>query len=61
MKKSTLIPAILTIYLAVMATIGYKQWRTGAYSALFYFGLIALTLACIILLHFHLKRQERKK
>lgn len=61
MKKSILIPGILTVYLAVMAGIGYKQWAKGAYSSGYYFGLIALTLVCIILLYFNLRRRENNR
>lgn len=61
MKKSTLIPLLLTIYLAVMAAMGYRRWADGTYSSLRYFGIIALTVLLIVGLHFHLKRQEREK
>lgn len=44
MKRSTLIPILLLIYLAVMAYIGRQELADGHY--LFYFGVIGLTLAC---------------
>ncbi len=58
-KRSTLIPAILLVYLAVMSVIGYGGYSKGNMSALEYFGIIAVTLVVIILLHFNLKRRER--
>ncbi len=57
--KSTWLPIVLLIYLAAMSYIGYGHYRNGAYSALYYFGLIAITLAVITALHFFLKRKER--
>ena len=58
-KRSTLIPAILAVYLAVMAWIGYPEYAAGHTSALYYFGIIATTIVILILLHFSLKRRER--
>ncbi|MDE6240257.1 MAG: hypothetical protein K2M54_09785 [Muribaculaceae bacterium] len=58
-KRSTLIPVILLVYLAVMSTIGWKQYASGDMNATEYFGIIALTLAVIVALHFSLKRRER--
>lgn len=58
-KRSNLIPVILLIYLAIMSCIGWKQYALGQMSALEYFGIIAVTLAVIIMLHFNLKRRER--
>ena len=58
-KRSTIIPAILFVYLVVMSTIGWKQYASGAMSATEYFGIIAITLAVIVLLHFNIKRRER--
>lgn len=59
LKRSTLIPAILLVYLAVMACIGYKGYAAGVTSPLEYFGIIVVTLLVITLLHFNLKRRER--
>lgn len=56
-KRSTLIPSLLFVYLCVMAYIGRREFFSGNY--LFYFGVIGVTLVCIVLLHFVLKRKER--
>lgn len=58
-KRSTIIPVILLIYLAVMSVIGWKQYAIGAMTAGEYFGIIALTLIIIVMLHFNLKKRER--
>lgn len=58
-KRSTLIPAVLLVYLAVMAAIGYPEYASGRTSALYYFGIIAITLVVLVLLHFSLKRREK--
>ncbi len=58
-RRSTLIPAILLVYLAVMAALGYPEYAAGRQSALYYFGIIAITLIVLVLLHFSLKRRER--
>ena len=59
MKRSTWIPALLLIYLAVMSYIGRGELAAGTYR--YYFGLIFLTLVCILLLHLHLRRVARQK
>jgi Ca2+/H+ antiporter len=58
MKKSTIIPILLFIYLCVMAYIGYPAYQRGQTSALQYFGVTAVTIVVIILIHFSLKRHE---
>lgn len=58
-KRSILIPSALLVYLAVMSVIGWKKYATGDMGATEYFGVIALTLAAIVLLYFNLKRRER--
>ncbi|MCM1066005.1 MAG: hypothetical protein NC418_00335 [Muribaculaceae bacterium] len=58
-QRSTIIPLILAVYLAVMAGIGYSDYAAGRTSALFYFGTIAITLIILVLLHLSLKRRER--
>lgn len=58
-KKSTILPCILTVYLGVMAYIGYPAYAAGTYSGLYYFGVIGATLLVIVLLHFNLKRREK--
>lgn len=57
--KSTLIPSLLLIYLAVMSYIGYGAYKRGEFSATYYFGTIIATILVIILLHFSLKRREK--
>lgn len=57
MKKSTLIPLLLLLYLAVMSYIGLGELYAGNY--LFYFGVIGCTLICIILLHIFWKRRGK--
>lgn len=59
LKRSTVIPVVLAIYLAVMAYIGYPEYASGNMSALYYFGVIAATVVILVLLHFNLKRRER--
>lgn len=59
MKKSTLIPIVLLAYLGVMSYIGYPAYKSGEHSALFYFGVIGVTIFVIVLLHFFLKKRER--
>ncbi len=59
MNRSSWIPLLLLIYLAVMSYIGRGELAAGNY--LYYFGLISLTLVCILLLHLHLRRVARQK
>lgn len=59
LKRSTLLPILLLIYLGVMACIGWPEYAAGRSSALYYWGIIASTLIVIVLLHFNLKRRER--
>lgn len=59
LKRSTLISLVLLVYLAIMASIGWKQYASGDMSATEYFGIIVITLAVIVLLHFNMKRRER--
>ena len=59
LKRSTVIPVVLALYLAVMAYIGYPEYASGNMSALYYFGAIAVTVVILVLLHFNLKRRER--
>lgn len=56
-KKSTWLPALLLVYLAVMSWIGRGELAAG--HTLYYFGIIGLTLLCIITLHFFLRRRGR--
>ncbi|MDE6191628.1 MAG: hypothetical protein K2G47_08425 [Muribaculum sp.] len=57
MKKSTYIPLILLVYLGVMSYIGRGEFLAGNY--LYYFGIIGITLLCIILLHFFMKKRDK--
>lgn len=57
MKRSTVIPLIMLVYLAVMSYIGRGEFFAGHY--LYYFGIIGISLVIIVLLHFSLKRRER--
>ncbi|MDE5573681.1 MAG: hypothetical protein K2I94_08035 [Muribaculaceae bacterium] len=59
MKKSTLIPLILVVYLAVMAGIGFPRFQSGEYSPQFYFGTIAVTLFVIWLLRCNLLKRGK--
>lgn len=61
MKKYNIIPAILAIYLAVMCYIGYPHYAAGQYSSLRYYGVTALSLACIIALRIVMKRRHNKR
>lgn len=58
-KKSTIIPLLLLAYLAFMSYIGLPYLQAGRY--VYYFGIIAITLAIIIALHFTLKYREKRK
>lgn len=57
MKKSTCIPLLLLAYLGVMSYIGRGEFLAGNY--LYYFGIIGITLLCIILLHFFMKKRDK--
>lgn len=57
LHSSTIIPALLLIYLGVMSYIGFPEFRQGNY--LYYFGVIVVTLFIIALLHLFLKKRER--
>lgn len=59
-KKYNVIPLILVAYLAVMCYLGWPHFVSGEYSALRYFGVIALSLACIILLRINMIRRANK-
>ena len=59
MKRSTVIPLILLVYLAVMSYMGRGEFLAGNY--LFYFGIIGATRVIIWLLHINLKMREKKR
>lgn len=56
--RSTLVPLLLLVYLAVMSYIGWGNYAKGETSALYYFGTIGVTMVIILLLHFNLKRRR---
>lgn len=58
-RRSTFITVILLAYLAVMAYIGRGELAAGKY--LYYFGIIAVTLACIALLNIVMRRRENAR
>lgn len=57
LRKSVVLPLALLVYLAVMSYIGLPELQAGHY--LYYFGIIGVSLLCIVLLHFSLRRRER--
>lgn len=58
-SRATLVPAILLVYLAVMAYLGIGGLRSGQTTVAAYIATIAVSLGVIILLHFFLKKRER--
>lgn len=56
LKRSTVLPAALLVYLAVMAWMGRSRFYAGDY--LYYFGVIGGSLIIIALLYFSLRRKE---
>ena len=58
-KKSTIVPLLLLAYLAFMAYIGLPHLQAGRYA--YYFGIIVITLAIIVALHFTPKYREKQK
>lgn len=56
MKRSTFIPLLLLLYLAVMSYVGLPEYYSGNY--FYYFGVIGVTLALIVILHLFLRRRE---
>ena len=59
LKRSTIVPSLLGVYLLVMAAIGYPRYASGEETPMFYFGVLAISAIVIVLLHFNLKKQER--
>lgn len=57
-KRSTLVPILLIIYLGVMVYLGWPDYKRGATSPALYFGGTAFTLGVIVLLHFNLKKRD---
>ncbi len=58
-KRYNLIPAALLVYLGVMSYIGYPAYRSGRFSAAYYFGTIAFTIAVIIVLRIFLRKRDQ--
>lgn len=58
-KRYNLIPAALLVYLGVMSYIGYPAYRSGRFSAAYYFGTIAFTVAVIVVLRIFLRKRDR--
>ena len=61
MKKSTVIPALLLVYLAVMSAIGFPGLINGELSPTYYLGVITVTLAAIWLLRRNILARERRR
>lgn len=61
LTRPVIIPALLLVYLIVMAVLGWSNYRTGGISATLYFGGIAVTLVCIWLLRLNLLRAQRRR
>jgi len=57
--RATLVPAILLVYLAVMAYLGIGGLRSGQIAPVAYSATIGVSLGVIILLHFVLKKRDR--
>lgn len=58
--KYKVVPVLLMVYLSAMAFVGYSRYAAGQMSALQYFGIIAATVAVIILLFFSLRARYRR-
>lgn len=58
--KYKVVPVLLMVYLAAMAFVGYPRYAAGQTSALQYFGIIAATVAVIVLLFFSLRARYRR-
>ncbi|MBR6248540.1 MAG: hypothetical protein IKQ89_06020 [Muribaculaceae bacterium] len=57
LKRSTVIPLCLLIYLAVMAWMGRARLADGEY--LYYFGVLGISLLIIVALYWSLRRKEK--
>ena len=58
--KYKVVPVLLMVDLAAMAFVGYPRYAAGQMSALQYFGIIAATVAVIVLLFFSLRARYRR-
>lgn len=59
LSRPVVIPALLFVYLVVMAVLGLDGLRSGQTTLAAYIATIVITLGVIILLHFFLKKRER--
>lgn len=59
LKRSTVIPSLLLMYLCIMATLGYRDFAAGKTSPREYFGIIGITLLVIVVLHFNIKYRDK--
>ena len=58
--KYKVVPVLLMVYLAAMAFVGYPRYAAGQVSVVQYFGIIAATVAVIVLLFFSLRARYRR-
>ena len=58
-SRAIIVPALLLVYLAVMAYLGLDGLRSGQTSLAAYVATLVVSLGVIILLHFFLKKRER--
>jgi Na+-driven multidrug efflux pump len=58
-RRSVVLPAILLLYLLIMAYVGFPHFEAGQY--LFYFGIIGGSLLVILLLYFVLRKREKMR
>ena len=58
-SRAIIVPALLLVYLAVMAYLGLDGLRSGQTSLAAYVATIVVSLGVTILLHFLLKKRER--
>lgn len=58
-RRSTIIPLLLVVYLCVMAWMGLDGLETGQISLFGYVATIVATLGVIYLLHIFLKKRDK--
>ena len=58
-SRAIIVPALLLVYLAVMAYLGLDGLRSGQTSLAAYVATVVVSLGVIVLLHFFLKKRER--
>ena len=61
MKRYNIGPLLLLVYLGVMCYMGYPEYVAGNYSAFRYFGVILLSLACIVGVRYTMKRRHDQR